>query len=346
MLATLLKLGYEAADGEYRVMSGINGDTSKGERSIAVWAGGKAVDAESASADETPARFVIRHDGTAYACDNEVRFDSDHIEVGESTVLDKDGLKLFSDAKHTNCVLQVINSSVGEDFPNEGVVRIIPDTNVNAGNITIARRRSSSGMVSSSYFVSQTSLPTPQSLGSFSAGERLRLSASVSFNSPVASTGGTAVEIDGTADLAISRNRGSLAPIEIERQTVRLTNAGGVRWTAAFSIDVVMPADGVYYISGGVNPISVSGAVETVGIASTSLGFEGTATLGVASQSVLGNDGLVSVWGNAAMLIRKEMVGMMFGRVGLRITGKGIEVTAQGSSGWREIDVSKLPFKS
>lgn len=344
VLATLLKLGYEAADGEYRVMSGINGDTSKGERSIAVWAGGEAVDAESASAGETPARFVIRHDGTAYACDNEVRFDSDHIEVGESTVLDKDGLKLFSDAKHTNCVLQVINSSVGEDFPNEGVVRIIPDTNVNAGNITIARRKSSSGMVSSSYFVSQTSLPTPQSLGSFSAGERLRLSASVSFNSPVASTGGTAVEIDGTADLAISRNRGSLAPIEIERQTVRLTNAGGVRWTAAFSIDVVMPADGVYYISGCVNPISVSGAVETVGIASTGLGFEGTATLGVASQSILGNDGLVSVWGNAAMLIRKEMVGMMFGRVGLRITNNGVEMTSSGSDGWRRLDVGKLPF--
>lgn len=345
VLATLLKLGYEAADGEYRVMAGINGDASRGTRSLAVWAGGDAIDAEGAATDETPARFVIRHDGTAYACGNEVRFDADHIEVGESTVLDRDGLKLFSDTGHTKCVLQVINNTVGDDFPGEGAVRIIKTSEpISAGAITLARQVASGGIVSSSYFISSVSGYAQNSIGVFEEGETLRLSATIGFVSPIAGTPGVATQINGTAFFKVYKSDNSLKPVA--SITKALKYESGNSWQAAFAVNVVIPSKGTYYVQSGIKPAMTSGGIETVGQASSYLEYNGTATLGIASQSILGNDGLVSVWGETALLVRKEMVGMMRGLTGVRISHLGIELTTNGSDGWRRLDVEKLPFIS
>ncbi|MDE5727121.1 MAG: hypothetical protein K2H94_03210, partial [Duncaniella sp.] len=94
VLASLIKLGYTDADENFRVMAGLSGIYKSSERGggLAMWAGGDQIDA--ADDPTNGATFGVRHDGTAYACKNVMRFEPNQVAVGDGVFLSKDGLRL------------------------------------------------------------------------------------------------------------------------------------------------------------------------------------------------------------------------------------------------------------
>lgn len=106
ILATLIKLGYTDPDGLRKIMAGVNGSYMS-DSDIAFWSGGDMIDklppqeqASAAAVSERAASadgatYVMRMDGTGYMADGVLRFEKDHIGVGDTLVLDRDGLHLM-----------------------------------------------------------------------------------------------------------------------------------------------------------------------------------------------------------------------------------------------------------
>lgn len=81
ILATLIKLGYTTDSSGYVIQSGINGKYSEDALGggVAIWAGGDMIDRgilTSTSAKEKAAKTVIRHDGTGYLANENIKWDN------------------------------------------------------------------------------------------------------------------------------------------------------------------------------------------------------------------------------------------------------------------------------
>lgn len=100
ILAALLRLGITGSDGVRKIMAGLNGN-GESRDALAAFFGGDLKDAaaELYKADDERARAAIRHDGTAYFCDNVVRMLENSIELGDSIKFDIAGMKLIGPDK-------------------------------------------------------------------------------------------------------------------------------------------------------------------------------------------------------------------------------------------------------
>lgn len=96
ILSSLIRLGYTEEDA-FKVMSGLSGLYSAGERGggISYWAGGGCKDAADYPGEGATA--AIRQDGTAYFCKNTVKFDDRRMTVGKYAVMDELGIRLLRD---------------------------------------------------------------------------------------------------------------------------------------------------------------------------------------------------------------------------------------------------------
>lgn len=98
ILAALLRLGITGSDGVRKIMAGLNGN-GESRDALAAFFGGDLIDAAQKPTDENRARAGIRHDGTAYFCDNVVRMLENSIELGDSIKFDIAGMKLIGPDK-------------------------------------------------------------------------------------------------------------------------------------------------------------------------------------------------------------------------------------------------------
>lgn len=98
ILAALLRLGITSSDGVRKIMAGLNGN-GESRDALAAFFGGDLIDAALEPNNENRARAAIRHDGTAYFCDNVVRMLENSIELGDSIKFDTAGMKLIGPDK-------------------------------------------------------------------------------------------------------------------------------------------------------------------------------------------------------------------------------------------------------
>ena len=68
-----------------------------------------------------------------------------------------------------------------------------------------------------------------------------------------------------------------------------------------------------------------------------SVTIDGTAYNAFESTTVLGNDGLLSVWDKIGFLVNKDKVVMRAGSVIFRVTTSGIEKSTNGGSSWSQM---------
>lgn len=348
MLASLLRMGFTDADGTYRVMAGINGIArDKDGKDIALWAGGDMVDA--ANNTQGLAEFataLIRHNGTAYWCGNRIRFANDHIEVGDSVVLDKDGLRLI-DPDTGTVRLSVADVPIGDDFPAvQTAVGIDKET---AASIDIARY-------------------TPLSLGGgIQAQSWLYVSRGFSYDHPVQSAGQPTLpkgsylsgKVSAQFDCPLATSDGIITEdIRLDSLEVRLFLEGNdepvrrwlapfdirpygntFRFTASATLSHQTEAEGKYTLRVSL-PASEQLLGERVASPTVSVKQTGKVSLGIEGQTVLGRDGLLSVWNGtggtaAALLVRGDYAGFLVGDHGLRATtGGGFEKTLNGGRKW------------
>lgn len=353
LLASLLRMGYTGTDGRYNVTAGINGIASLPglSRVIALWAGGDMVDA-AANTDPgaSPATAAIFHNGEAYWCGNRIRFTRDHIEVGDNVILDKDGLRLVDDGGRT--LLSVVNRSIGDDFP--------------AVQSAFKIDREFSRMLS---FVEEKSFPSAGGLQGVSV---LRISGGFSDDFPLRRPGEATLPkgsgLSGRVSLSFEKRLAtsggvitqdvSFSPVEVTL-LLKGQDTPVARWTGAFrtsgqgtshihtasvSFSHTTESDGEYTMRVAVRGSDTPGA--DAGVAACAVKQTGRVALGFEQQTVLGNDGLLSVWpgvdGNsAAMLVRGKNAdggaaqgGFLVGGYGLRVTEAGFEKTLNGGENW------------
>ena len=336
--ATMLKLGFTEEDGEYRVTAGMNGaPAERAERSIAFWSGGEAVDAEVDSSGDA-ATVVIRHDGSAYFCGNTVRFDSSRMEIGvegsgQNVILDGDGLKLVDGIEER---LRVVHQSVG-DLTSAASSHVISGPTTKSYTVSLRRVggvTSAGGLTTTS----TTQLSNGFTTGSFMLGSgplpkgaAIKMDARVSFvfATSVATSGGTyeVYPLSGvTLRVRIYRSDGTVL---VNRSGTVRTAADGRTHSGSVSVNATVNEAGIYYAQ-LILEGKTTGSGTAAGSATATVGASGSVQLGFANQTVLGNDGLMSMWGESALLVNGDGVHMRSGAYEFIVRRDGIYKKANG----------------
>lgn len=317
ILASLMKLGYTAKDG-YKTLSGLNGiysDIKKGG-GLAFWAGGDQIDAEEDSVNG--ATSGIRMDGTAYFAGNTIRFKENTIEIGNNIVLDKDALSMFS--SNAECV-RISNTPVSlseADITNSNPYSV--NGTVPLGSISIYKIDDERYTMSSSenYFG-----------GSYTATKKCTLR--LSFSGNISSTSvPTSKKLLGRMQVSIYKGSSVYQTLiqELRPMVSSITNSLSV----SYVFSVPLASAGVYKFSVKFTPSISSTEQEEVGYAANNnLIITGKITPEMSSKTLLGNNGLLSIWNNAGMCINSNSFIAMVGKYGIKITSTGIQIMKNGT---------------
>ncbi|WP_297448737.1 interleukin-like EMT inducer domain-containing protein [uncultured Alistipes sp.] len=317
ILASLMKLGYTAKDG-YKTLSGLNGiysDIKKGG-GLAFWAGGDQIDAEEDSVNG--ATSGIRMDGTAYFAGNTIRFKENTIEIGNNIVLDKDALSMFS--SNAECV-RISNTAVSlseADITNSNPYSV--NGTVPLGSISIYKIDDERYTMSSSenYFG-----------GSYTATKKCTLR--LSFSGNISSTSvPISKKLLGRMQVSIYKGSSVYQTLiqELRPMVSSITNSLSV----SYVFSVPLASAGVYKFSVKFTPSISSTEQEEVGYAANNnLIITGKITPEMSSKTLLGNNGLLSIWNNAGMCINSNSFIAMVGKYGIKITSTGIQIMKNGT---------------
>ncbi len=339
ILTSLIKLGYTAEDG-YRVMSGINGtyDASKQGGGLAFWAGGDMID--KADGADNGASFGVRHDGSAYAANNTVRFGQNAVEVGDSVLLTDDGLFLLDE--NGNERLQVSNTEVSGGLDDISDVR--RNLNESAQVITQLGLRTlqvlpSPGGGNSEISTEQVLVMTQQQTWEISPNElilppnaSLRIS-SLKLELSTRPAGLTQRQFVGYAEVRIGYYENGNRIYWRWPYQEQFYNSGGYLWSASFSIPTIKTSgESRQYF---VEVTLLKGTPDSTSLGyNTTVSGEATGVIDISfeSKTVLGKDGLLSIWGNAGLLATKNGITAKCGNYILRISASGIQKSSQGGA--------------
>lgn len=342
VVATLLKLGYTAEDGEYKVMAGVNGAANvTGPRDIAFWAGGEAVDAANAGG-KTPATYVVRHDGTVYACGNTVRFEANRMEIGDNLELNERGL--FLKGSDGAVRLRITNEEVWDGVT--GTVSIKSFSHDLGGQITIGQAGTgSTGGISTRpqhYVKTAVSFPAFTFSGTLSAGSTVTGTVSLSFSLP-SSSDLVNFPLSATATAEIQRQDGAAWRTVYTQESAFFTS--GQNCTCTISLNASLAVNGTYRLLVRV-PSTRGGTGDPVQTANISGSASGKVTLGVDEQTVVGNNGIMTIWNGMKFVASRKngkgYFGVLVGNYGLQITADGFKKTINGGASWLPVDLPTI----
>lgn len=345
ILATLLRLGFTDADGVYRVRSGISGIADRSS-APAIWMGGDMVDADDNPDNLPPATAMFRHDGTGYVAGNTLRFKENRVEVGDSVELNATGLVLRGNDGGEKLVVH--NGSVGDDIA--AVSQNTADLYTSSATPIAFSRLDQPGREFG--FRGNASVELPIGNMSLRQGDGFSLTLGIQTGVAIPYDVDTApwlaspyvvvdVLCDGIA-LDSMRTVTDLDPewTDEERDGIRV-RVFAMRLEVPY--DVLVEIGGRYSLratlSGG------GGQTAETHLATATVSMDGAATWRYADQNILGNDGLLSKFGQAAMLVTDSQWAVLVGDYGLRITPSGFQATTNGGdgpNGWRALDITKL----
>ena len=354
ILTSLIKVGTNTnADTlEQTTMAGISGiynDTPGARGGIAVWTGGDMSDLGDPDRDtsKTPATTVLRHDGSAYFSNNTVRFAQNVVEVGDSVELNADGLVLNdSNGKQR---LKIANVTVGDDIDIDAAnvslnLNLTKSVTLGLRSRTTTKPGSSPGsleQVTEQWWVvkggdTSYTYPIP---GELTPGASINIkNCSVSINTY--NVGETILPLVGNVDFKVGRyNSSGQKEYILGGQATGSFASQDTGVYTANSETIYVPTQNIeggnYFIE--VN-IAVSSATTTRQVVkSAALAITGTAYNQFESTSVLGNDGLLSIWGNTGLLVNKDKIVLRAGDTILRISASGIQKSSDGGNSWAKL---------
>lgn len=348
ILASLLRLGYTVEDGEYRVMSGINGiaNPAAENRDIAIWAGGEmrdATDPENSDYDDNAA-YAIRHDGNGYACQGNVRFIGGRILIGKNrdaagniksdedfakdcVALDGEGLTLYKNGAER---LIVADRSVGTDFISKEeatnwslVVRrpeklafkqyhthteglMSPDGEIITQPVD-SYDWFATGKATKILEISPGAATYPNRI--IPVGEVLSVS---NFTTHVTNTAftGQKVHLTATLQLCYDDSSGKRVVVATGKGSFVRNSATPSRWQATISLGKhTVQVAAAYYLNAIVSTTTPTHGKET-GASVTPVNVNMTASGNVRKSNdnvtIIGIDGMVSLWGNGGILINSN----------------------------------------
>lgn len=340
VVATLLKLGYTAEDGEYKVMAGVNGAANvTGPRDIAFWAGGEAVDAANAGG-KTPATYVVRHDGTVYACGNTVRFEANRMEIGDNLELNERGL--FLKGSDGAVRLRITNEEVWDGVTGTSSFKNLNKTYAATAVIGKAGNSGTGGISATPrhYIKGQIWFPDYTFDGTIAAGSTVTGTVSLAFtlNGDFANQPMTA-----TAIATIMRKNGA-AWVNVYRQEASFITSGN-RHTCNISLNASLAEEGTYMLRVTI-PATKGGSGDPTETANITGSMSGKVILGVDEQTVVGNNGMMTIWNGMKFVTSRKngngYFGVLVGNYGLQITADGFKKTINGGASWLPVDLPTI----
>lgn len=328
-VATLMLLGYTLPDGEYVVRSGVNGAYSADHLGggIAFWAGGPMIDAEEATQGQTPAKYIMRMDGSGYLAGNTVRFGDGFIRLGDNLLLS--GNTLYMETSD-GVGFTVKNQPIGFDLKNPTSIKPEYDTPLSDSFKADIIYRSPSSQAS----YTSTILPLQHKpLGFVGVG------------------GHISVQLQATNDRELGTASGTVVPTEYGKFRVTLMRGDEEihtfkdgSWTRATSpIDPVKNIIRYFIQYSDTCTLSEQGDYSLKiegydGYAGSEADVPFTATTDVMQsgqirvsnsdsyQTIVGSDGFASSWGNSLLCATKDGSLMRYGNTYIRIGADGIKI--------------------
>lgn len=345
ILGSMIQLGYENEKGERVVTAGMNGIQQNGGsgKEIAFWSGGEMADLGDKNINEG-ATFLIRHDGTAYAANNTVRFGQSQVDVGANLHLSDEGMRLQDEDE---VKVLISNQEVKADFDAfrpayfnakadfsitytmgyVGLRPVILDIQP-PGNTTIfIKRLTPNTTVNISFkqsFTQRFKHPNenPPALGSF-------YQAVIKKNNAIWKTvdvPATVVATEFTSQQD-NINKDFVRVFNIDYQMSFITPDEGKN-EDLYSLEIVYPDTDP-------NAHVIYGEFKTIINAGTGTNSITASGMAVGSnQTLLGSNGLSSVWANSVFAINNEAIILRVGKQGIKITESGLSWTNNGGSSW------------
>jgi hypothetical protein len=322
LLATLIKLGYTDPGGLYKVMAGVNGSyTSPSD--IAFWSGGEMVDklppqsvasvqaASELAAQTEGATYVMRMNGTGYMADGVLRFEENHIGVGDSVILDNAGLHLMDGDSEK---LRVANVAIDDSF----LAASMPKQDLS---------KSADAQVSCS----------PVSKGSYSYGSH---GTSIVDLWTLSLPAGAVISLNLTRyDQWTQPQIGAVQSINAPESLEVVLN-GKVVHSGSSSLRYTVRQQGEYTIRHRIQQV-VSGAPDsryTITL-TRHLTVMGAVSFPTTDKLTLGNNGLALIFGNIALVAADGKITMRAGDYGFRLSPTlGIQYNTTGlDTGWKNL---------
>lgn len=289
---------------EYGGLNGAVTDVSGAEYSRApiLYCGGEMVDRATNTTYIRAAKAMIRQDGTAYFANNTVRFEHESMQVGDDVVLDSAGLHMYDSTTNEERLL-ITNDTVGTlDTLSGATAKTINYNNGNAElNFYNPGKDPSTGIK-----------PLPgfylHNIGSLST-NILNVTKGTSLNVDVrlsATINGWDSQMIMQANIVARLRKGSIV---VATYPLTMTRSGS-EFTFATKITTILE-EGNYTLEIAV-PSSSTGGKSPNQTVHGNATMKGSATP-TANKTKLGNDGLVSVWGSSALMIKEGEAVMSIG---------------------------------
>lgn len=320
VLTSLIQLGYTKKNGEYVTMSGING-VADPQDTLAVWTGGEMIDKAKKPTNAKAAKAAMRHNGTAYFCDNTVRMGPNAVEVGDNVVLGEGGLTM---AVSTGEVLRIGDVNV------ETIANTRPSSNNTLNGKTV-------GGPFDFYIVNGNQCIPVDSGGlsttnlNFNANVGMRLSGALSFSVSPNLTG-----IDNTSGFHLLLEILVAGEVVCTSSPILTTNNSGATFTASgINITHTFTKEGAVTArlrSPYSAPIDAS-ASQTVINATATFASGSSATFSSVNKTVLGGNGFLAIWGQSKVLMSQSGIELSCGHYGLLITQSGFKIN-RGNDIW------------
>lgn len=365
VMTSRVAVGYTDANGDWIETGGLNGiatDYSGTSVSTApiLYCGGEMIDA-ARSTSGNYATSMIRLDGTAYFANNTVRMGYNGMEIGDNIVLDEDGLHLIDGGVEK---LLITNKSVGSLSNVQSSVTVDVSPASASKSMSFLRSTGASTQtqimpVPGFYLKSMSDQIITVNSGNAVGTGGMSLNANIDFRFPLSGwKEGYNLEAHVAVLLQVATGSGSFSTMRTYPMSFTMQGTTAVAQTVRITANLT--AGNRYRIVISCTKSATSQA-STHTIAGT-ITASGAAT-STMNKNVLGNDGLVSVWGDtvlmaksgevtgivgdASLRVRSWMVEMKYGSTpnnGIRIQSDGIwiYVPQTGVANWKRLDIDKL----
>jgi hypothetical protein len=351
ILSTQMRLGQTDGDGNYEITAGMSGVVSQEDKSdLAYWSGGDMVDAAVDSVNG--ATFAIRHNGTAYAAGNTVRFERDRMSVGQNVQLNKDGLSLTDDDGIEK--LRVANKSVGTDIPTSHTILAF---NADSGTAKFALNKwiinyhyrvpSAGTIITGSYeryypATRATRMTSLNTASDIQAGDRVSGKIVITVPKPsddISAIINANISVgyeDSNDDDIVVLNLGSYnLSLNDDKYTVEVPFSFDAPVTAQyqvyFEIPIIEPSADSTVTLGFIDSVENTGERY---ISNATPTITGQASRENAACNTLGNDGLLVFWGTVAIFANKSQLALKAGEAEFRMIDGVIKYKTKTSDGW------------
>lgn len=330
ILASLLRLGF-TKEGIYRVMSGLSGIANNPD-DISYWGGGEMIDAAKSPNNPDAAALLFRMDGTGYFARNMIRILEDCIMIGDNVRLDQNGLSLVvGEGEQARSRLVITNDSVGTDITLDSSQQVLTVKSADLAPAVNVQRRDTINAATGQkapdiyYWASSKStrilLGTPTNDGN--------LTANISLNFDLVFLTGRTGKIDSYIRYEVGYLDGATEkPLRSGSWSVTTTTGGPL--TKSASLYMAVKKGKQLYAKFSVTKENYTGVAHPAAYAQVSAG--GTVKFSSEQRTLLGNDGILSVWPNSAFLFANGMFKARAGNYGIAVTTTGFQKMTDGAN--------------